>query len=364
MSTSQTKPIVKRKRVFSTLIDVDVHPIMREGIETLIPYMSRRWREIFSELPHIVSPARLGLPYPFTDQNLTPDAAPPDGSTPGSDPQFMSEDYLDRYDVGIAQLVMLEAFSASAHCPDLAMQSALISAFNDWMLDEWLTDARMRYALVAPAADAERGAAEIRRLGSDPRVCSVCIAPASGRSMGATHYNPIYAAAIEHGLPVITHSAGAGLSLPGDSYVEDRINLALTAWIQVNSLVLQGTFERYRELKIMILENGFSWIVPLMWRMDAGWRRNRSELPWLRHWPSEYVRDHIRLSTQPVDDDPDATELYHQIELEKTYLSEILCYSSDYPHWDNDRPGAVFNKVADETKQKIFCDNARNTLRI
>ena len=101
-----------------------------------------------------------------------------------------------------------------------------------------------------------------------------------------------------------------------------------------------------------------------MWRMDAGWRRNRPEVPWLRKWPSEYVRDHIRLSSQPVDDDPDASELYRQIELEGSYLSEIIVYSSDYPHWDNDRPGAVFNQLSDESKRKIFCDNGKGALRL
>jgi predicted TIM-barrel fold metal-dependent hydrolase len=70
------------------------------------------------------------------------------------------------------------------------------------------------------------------------------------------------------------------------------------------------------------------------------------------------------LATQPVDDDPDATELYRLIEHPRTFLSEVLCYSSDYPHWDNDRPGRVFNKVSDETKRKIFSTNAAETLRL
>jgi len=240
----------------------------------------------------------------------------------------------------------------------------LVQAYNDWMLDEWIVDPRMRHALIVTTNDIDAAVREVHRLGDDPRVCSVWVIPAPGKGMGTAYYAPLYAAALEHGLNVVTHSAGASFKVPSETYVEDRVNVAIGAWFHTTSLVLNGTFERFPELRVMIIENGFSWLVPLMWRMDAGWRRNRPELPWLRRWPSEYVRDHIRLATQPVDDDPDATELYRQIEHPRMYLSEVLCYSSDYPHWDNDRPGRVLNKLSAQTKRKIFCDNAKSMLRL
>jgi predicted TIM-barrel fold metal-dependent hydrolase len=364
IDTTGQRAVRRGIRVYDTLVDVDVHPIMREGLECLAPYMPAAWREAFQQLPPTPAPSGLTRPFPYAGNSLTVDATPPGGGPPGSDPRFVVEDFLDRYDVGIAQLIMLEAFNAATYCPDPAMQAVLMSAYNDWMIDTWLVDPRLRHALLVSTLDADLAVAEIRRLGSDPRICSVCIAPTGGRAMGSSHYHPIYAAAVELGLPVITHSAGPAVRIPGLSYVEDRVNVAIGAWVQVNSLVLQGTFERFPELKVLIVENGFSWVVPLMWRMDAGWRRNRFELPWLKKWPSEYTRDHIRLSSQPVDDDPDASELYRQIDVEKSYLSEIICYSSDYPHWDNDRPGAVFNRLSDESKRKIFCDNAKSMLRL
>jgi predicted TIM-barrel fold metal-dependent hydrolase len=364
MSTTEVQPAPKFQRPYEMLIDVDVHPTMREGIATLVPYMPRRWQEIFRAHGPIITPSGLSKPFPFTDNSPTKDAAPPDGSTPGSDPHFMVEDFFDRYDVGLGQMIMLEANATTSHCPDPEMQAVLIRAYNDWMLDEWIIDPRMRHALLVTTNNVDDAVAEIKRLGADPRVCSVCVIPAAGKGMGASYYHPVYEATLEMGLQIVTHSAGASFKIPGDSYVEDRVNVAIGAWFHTNSLVLQGTFERYPELKVMIIENGFSWVVPLMWRMDAGWRRNRLELPWLRKWPSEYVRDHIRLATQPVDDDPDATELYYQIEHPRMYLTDILCYSSDYPHWDNDRPGRVFNKISADAKRSIFCDNAKAMLRL
>lgn len=351
-------------RPYDTLIDVDVHPIMRDGIAVLLPYMAPEWREAFQALPDIPAPSGIGAAVPYGDNMLTVDATPPDGAPPGTDPNFMATDFFDRYDVGAGQLIMLEGSLAMLVCPDPQMQAILSAAFNDWMLDHWVVDSRMHYSLLVAGADAELAAAEVRRLGGDPRVCSVHLTPAPGKPMGTRHYHPLYEAAVEHALPVITHSAGAAFSLPSESYVETKVNVSLAASMHVSSLVLQGTFESFPELKVMIVENGFSWVVPLMWRMDAGWRRNRYELPWLRKWPSEYVQSNIRLATQPVDDDPDAGELYRQIDLESTHLADILCYSSDYPHWDNDRPGAVLHRVSAEAKRKIFCDNAKDTLRL
>jgi uncharacterized protein len=366
MSTTETATGTARFRTrpYEMLIDVDVHPIMRDGIRILLPYMPSEWREEFAALPEMPAPSGVGGPVPYGANMLTVDAIPPDGAPPGTHPEFMVTDLFDRYEVGIGQLIMLEGALAMSSFADPRMQAALSAAFNDWMLDHWVIDARMRYALLVAAEDAELAAAEVRRLGDDPRVCSVHVTPAVGKAMGMRHYHPIYQAALEHGLPVITHTANLAFNMPAESYVETKVNGALAASIHISSLVVQGTFEKYPELKVMIVENGFSWIVPLVWRMDAAWRRNRYELPWLRRWPGEYVQTNVRLSTQPVDDDPDPTEMYRQIEVESTHLADILCYSSDYPHWDNDRAGAVLNKISTEAKRKIFCDNAKAFLRL
>jgi len=352
-----------QRRPYEMLVDTDVHPVLREGIERVVPYMPKAWQETFRQLPPMTAPSGLGRPFPYTGYSLALDAQPPQGGPPGSDPRFMVEDFFDRYDVGIGQLILLEALVAAGSCADPEMSAVLISAFNDWMLDEFVIDPRMRYSLLVSSADAELAVAEIRRLGPNPSVCSVAISPVAGKPLGDKHYRPILEAAVEHGLPMMAHGGGK-VPTGSETYIEDRVNVALGGWVNVNSLVMQGVFERYPSLKVMIVECGFSWVVPLMWRMDAAWRRNRVDVPWLKKWPSEYIRDHIRLATQPVDDDPDAAELYRLIEVEKSHLADILVYSSDYPHWDNDRPGRVLNTLSNATKAKIFCDNAKATLRL
>src|SRR5690349_2977460 len=195
-----------RSRPYELLIDTDIHPEMRDGIGHVLPYMPARWQEVFRELPQMPVVSGLGRPFPCAENTLIPDAITPDGGPPGSDPAYMVEDFFDRYDVDLGQLILLEPMGAAASCADPEMGAALLAAYNDWMLEEYVVDPRMRHALLVSAGDPELAAAEIRRHGADPRVCSVTFTPVGDKYFGDRWYLPIYDAAVEHGLPVMTHT--------------------------------------------------------------------------------------------------------------------------------------------------------------
>ena len=52
----------------------------------------------------------------------------------------------------------------------------------------------------------------------------------------------------------------------------------------------------------MLIEGGFAWVPALRWRLDKHWERFKSEVPHLKRAPSEYVREHFRFTTQPIDE--------------------------------------------------------------
>ena len=51
---------------------------------------------------------------------------------------------------------------------------------------------------------------------------------------------------------------------------------------QLTSLVAEGTFDRFPELRLALLESGFAWLPAFLWRFDKGWRGLRREIPWTR----------------------------------------------------------------------------------
>ena len=49
---------------------------------------------------------------------------------------------------------------------------------------------------------------------------------------------------------------------------------------QVISLVVEGTFNQFPELRVVLIESGFTWIPAMMWRIDKEWRGLRNNTPW------------------------------------------------------------------------------------
>jgi predicted TIM-barrel fold metal-dependent hydrolase len=125
----------------------------------------------------------------------------------------------------------------------------------------------------------------------------------------------------------------------------------------VTSLVFEGVFERFPKLKVVLIEGGFAWAPALCWRMDKHWERMRSETPHLTRPPSEYVREHVWFTTQPIEEPDDPQHLADVI---ARVGWDRLMFSTDYPHWDFDDLQHVFRfKASDADKARVLRDNAK-----
>jgi predicted TIM-barrel fold metal-dependent hydrolase len=131
---------------------------------------------------------------------------------------------------------------------------------------------------------------------------------------------------------------------------------------QVASMVLNGVFEKFNRLRVMLVEGGISWLPHLLWRMDAEYKGLRHQAPFLKRMPSAYVREHVRLTTQPIEEPEKAGQL-NQI-FEMIHGEEILMYASDFPHWDFDEPRKLPRSLGENTLRRIFHDNACEFLNL
>ena len=344
-------------------IDADVHPTVARR-EDLMPYMSEGWRQRFEAQQFSVGRADT-LPQRYahpTGGIIRPDAIPPHGPA-GSDPDFMRKTLLDQFNPEKVLLIPLQ-IAQFISWVDADAVGQVFSACNRFFAEHWLPkDDRFLYSILAVPHDPRLAAAEVRRAAADKR-CAAIYIPLIDRLMGDRHYYPIYDAAVEVGLPIITHPTGQECSWKGvpdtaggspTSYIERYSNLPQIAQSNVSSLIFEGVFTRYPTLKVIFIEWGFSWLVGLQWRMDKAWRELRRETPWIDRLPSEIVAQHMRFTTQPIDE-PDSADQFEEM-LHMIRADQTLVFSTDYPHWDADVPNRVFRKQSEALRSKIFFEN-------
>ena len=96
--------------------------------------------------------------------------------------------------------------------------------------------------------------------------------------------------------------------------------------------------------------------------LDVNWRSCRTEIPWCRRRPSDYVWDHVRFATQPLEEPDDAGQLAGMLEPLRPW--QTLCYSSDYPHWDFDDPTLTLRTLPAEWRERIAAENALELYRL
>jgi predicted TIM-barrel fold metal-dependent hydrolase len=183
--------------------------------------------------------------------------------------------------------------------------------------------------------------------------------------LGQRHYYPIYAAAQEQQLPVAIHpfNEGSGTApAPTASgypshYLEFHTACILNVQAHLVSLIYEGVFERFPKLVFVFVECGVGWLPTLLWRLDREWKSLRIEVPWVKRKPSEYVAEHVRFTTQPLDE-PDSLAHLHQL-FDMFPAGEVLLFSSDYPHWDYDRPAYIAARLPGAIRERVMSENAR-----
>lgn len=239
------------------------------------------------------------------------------------------------------------------------------SAYNDYLVDQWLpVSPKFKGSILINHSDPLAAAKEIDRMASHPDMVQVVMGSGARMLFGQRFYHPIYEACERNGLPIAIHIGTEGLRTAGPPtpsgyptrYLEWQTILPINYMAHINSLVLEGVFVRFPNLKFVAIEGGISWLPHLMWRMDKNYNALRDQVPWLTKLPSEYIKEHIYLTTQPIEEPNHPDELVQIFKM--CGAEDYVMFSSDYPHWDYDVPQKVLPMFPKEMRHKIAASNA------
>ncbi|MBD3107290.1 amidohydrolase [Bacillus sp. AGMB 02131] len=354
-----------KKRKSLKVIDCDVH-VQETSFDELVAYMDPHWKNFARSASQFKQVMNISYAI-VANGGVRKDSWGENGEYPGSSVEFLKKQLLDEHGVNMAVLYPNGTFCLNS-LPQDHWASAIGAALNDWLIDVWLSkDPRFKGTVSIAAADPEAAAREIDRVGGHPQMKQVGLAIHSPhRGYGDKFYDPIWEAAVRNNLVCTFH-----VSLPGGQnkyhatgaqkyYGEYQTLNCLTFQAQMASMVFGGVFEKFPELKVAFVEGGFGWVPNMMYTMDTHWKALRLETPWVKRYPSEYVKEHFWFGTQPfIESVEDHNNILKLIEMVGT---DRLIFTSDYPHWEFDSPTAAFTKIPSDIRRKILFENPVNYL--
>jgi uncharacterized protein len=349
--------------VGQAVIDCDIHNEV-PSVQALFPYLPEYWVE------HITNTMFKGPAEPYYPPGspvaVRPGSRPSDEAPAGSSLPLLREQALDAAGVEVGILNCLYSID-SLRNPDAAV--AMASAVNDWLIAEWLDkEPRLRASVVVPSQLPAEAAREIDRVGGHPGFVQVLLPIRTPHPLGNRLYHPIWEAIVRRDLVAGIHFGGVPGVPPTPSgwpsyFFEEYAGMASVFATQVTSIITEGVFDQFPALRMALLESGFTWIPAHMWRFDKEWKNLRRLVPWVRRPPSEYIREHIRVSIQPLDAPPDAQHLLQVVD--QLGSEELLMYASDYPHQHTAEPEeALLRHLPESFARKIRSENARALYRL
>jgi predicted TIM-barrel fold metal-dependent hydrolase len=240
-----------------------------------------------------------------------------------------------------------------------------VRAFNDFMIDEWCTAAPERFipVVMLPLWDVQACVAELHRTvakGAKAITFSENPVPLGLPSFHTDHWDPLFAAAEEAGIPLCMHfgtSGQAPTTAPDAPFAVTITLFGCNSMFAAADLMFSPVFHRHPGLKVALAEGGVGWVPYLLERADYVWDRHRyyqnvnQEMK-----PSDIFRRNIWGCF--IDD-------VHGLRSRDVIGVDRITWECDYPHsdsnWPNSRKRAVevFAEVPDDEVHRIVEWNSR-----
>lgn len=240
-------------------------------------------------------------------------------------------------------------------------------------LCQTLNDARAEYAshdpnrlkLVAklPMIEPKAAAEELERCVTQHGFVGLVTAThIQDKNLDHPSFDAVWETAERLGVAVCTHGGGQA---PGQTpLMIDRFDTRLGIHAMTHPLgamqavyhfTVGGIWTRFPNLRVGFMEAGVGWVPFWLERLDEHWELMPEQAPLIDRPPSEYFSGRGFVTTEP--DEKMIPYVFESVG------SDVICYSSDYCHWDCAFPDSV--KILEERpdldesiKVPLFSGNA------
>ncbi|NKY42833.1 amidohydrolase family protein [Nocardia cerradoensis] len=292
---------------------------------------------------------------------------------PGPRLELMNELQLDRTLMFPTLASLIE--ERMRHHPDLI--HAVVHSLNQWLLEEWGFTYKDRIFTV-PVVSLPIVEKAIEELDwcveHGAKAILVRPAPVPGlrgpRSFALPEFDPFWKRVVEHDVLVTMHSSDSGYSRFNAEWEGSNLEMLpfktntfrmTTEWrpIQdaVASWVCHGALFRHPELKVAVIENGASWLAPLLENLHDVYKKAPEGFGFQD--PVEAVKRSIHVSPFWEEDLQAIAELIGV---------ENVLFGSDYPHPEGlAEPARYINEIKDmplADQEKIMGGNLARLLKV
>ena len=277
---------------------------------------------------------------------------------------------LEDMDASYVDVDVLYPTLVSSDCVlhDIGFETALYTAYHRWGSD-FCSQApdRLKWTLVVNMRDPEASCEEIRYWAeTDMNMVGIYMPPQGPDNMLLDNPTlfPVYGLAQDLDLPILLHGGtarppyGPGtFDLQGAWFLQHGLGNPWAGMSAMGTLIGGGIFERFSELRAGIVETAAGWLPAILDRFDAHYVMSPAHVPYLKHMPSEFVKQQKRY--------------FHGIDTWERTLEwvvefvgeDVLLFATDWPHGDTAWPEGVQQVVewpglSDSAKKKILAENA------
>jgi len=236
-----------------------------------------------------------------------------------------------------------------------------------------LNDARAEYASFAPARlklvaklpmiEPSAAAEELERCVREHGFVGLVTAThIRDKNLDDPCFDPVWETAQRLNVAVCTHGGGQA---PGQTpLMVDRFDTRLSIHAMTHPLgamqavlhfTVGGIWARFPELRVGFMEAGVGWLPFWLERLDEHWELMPDQAPLIDRAPSSYFEGRGFLTTEP--DEKMIPYVFNAVG------ADIVCFSSDYCHWDCAFPNSVKilqerDDLPEDIKVPLFATNA------